>query len=96
MGGKNETVICGLRFHENNGNVHIHDDAKQFKYEAPVEEFKEDVQDAFDTLMEKEGIVKITGMKDDFYIMKQGRNISVFLMGNDSIKKKLQSFIRNF
>ena len=94
MGGSNETDFCGLRLHENSGNVHIHDDGKKLKFETPVEEFKEDIEDAFESLNDKEGIVRITGMKHDLYVMKQGRNISVFLMNNSSIKRKLQDFIK--
>ncbi len=94
MGGNNETKICGLRFHESGGNVHIHDDDKNLKFETSTEGFIEDIDSAFESLNEKEGIVRITGMKNDLYVMKQGRNISVFLMDNSSIKRKLQDFIK--
>jgi len=95
VGGKNETVICGLRFHENNGNVHIHDDAKKLKFEAPADEWKEDIKSAFVSLKDKEGVVKIMGTRNDLYVMKQGKSITVFLMDNSSIEKKLQEFIRD-
>ena len=95
MGGKNEIKISGLRFHESNGDVHIHDDAKSFKFSTDADDFKNDVQDAFNNLKDREGIVRITGGGDDFYIMKQGRNISFFLMDKSSVKSKLQDFIRD-
>jgi hypothetical protein len=95
MGGKNETKISGLRFHESHGDVHIHDDAKSFKFSTDADDFREDVQDAFNQLKDREGIVRITGVGDSFYIMKQGRNITFFLMDNNSVKKKLQDFIRD-
>lgn len=94
MGGNNETKICGLRFHENDGFVHIHDDSKSLKYESETDIFKEDINDAFEALKNNEGIVKISSNKNDLYILKQGRNISVFLMDNSSVKQKLEKFMR--
>lgn len=97
MGGKSETKISSLRMHISNNNVHVHDDSKNLKFETSTDNFKEDVNSAFEDLKKGEGVVKIVGHKgDDMYIMRDGRNFKIFLMGkNSSIKQELQSFLRN-
>jgi len=93
MGGKNETKISGLRMHVSNGDVHIHDDAKNLKFETPCRTFKTEVGEAFETL-KSDGIYEIAGKKDSLCIMRSGRTISMFVKDGNGIKQKLQAFLR--
>lgn len=96
MGGKNETKISGLRMHISDNDVHIHDDSKSLKFKTSTDNFKVDVNSAFEDLKKGEGVVKVTADKgDDLYIMRTGRNFKMFLIDkNSSIKQELQSFLK--
>jgi len=95
MGGSYEEKFSGLRMHISDGDVHVHDDTKNLKFRAGQSQFKEDIQDAFNTLKKKEGIVMIDGeTRNELCIMKNGTTYSMFIMGKVSIKSQLQSFIK--
>ena len=95
MGGTNEETIGSLRAHIKNSIVHIHDDSKSLKFEMDSGEFRSEVEDALKTLKKSEGIVEIPGNgKNNLCIMRSGRNFSMFLKDNASIKQKLQSFLK--
>lgn len=96
MGGTNEETIGGLRAHIKNSNVHIHDDSKNLKFEMGSSEFRNEIEDALKTLKKSEGIIEIPGDgKNNLCIMRSGRNFSMFLKDNASIKQKLQSFLKD-
>ena len=94
MGGMNEEKISGLRLHMNNGNIHIHDDLKNLKFEMQLSEFKNEIDDAFEELKKSDGIYKIDGKKDSLCLMKSNNMISMFVKDKSGIKQKLQSFLR--
>ncbi len=94
MGGTNEQKISGLRVHVNNDNIHVHDDSRGLKYEGSKKQFKEDLKNAFDSLKRAEGIVKISGKREDLCIMKQGKVYSMFLADKRSIKTSMDTFLR--
>lgn len=94
MGGLNETTINGLRLHTNNGEVHIHDDKRQLKFSASLDNFKEDVEDALKNLEKSEGSIKITGnTSNDLYLIKEGKKLNVFLVNKHDALYEFQSFI---
>jgi len=96
MGGNNETKISGLRFHENSGMVHIHDDSKSLKFSSKVGDFKTQVKSAFESLKDNEGIVKIEGSSSDtLCLCKMGRSVNAFLLGSKSVKTDIESFARS-
>lgn len=95
MGGTNSETISGLRFHVNNGDVHIHDDVKKLKFVSDSTEFKTDLNSTFEDLKNTEGIVRIQGKsKTDFCVVKENKKFFCFLIDDTSIKSKLQSFLR--
>jgi hypothetical protein len=96
MGGTSEKTINGLRMHINNSNVHVHDDSKSLKFECSTSSFKSQVEDAIKELSSDDGIIKITGTKDDLCIVKDGNTLSMFIAQKSSnIKTELQTFLKD-
>ena len=94
MGGRNETRVDGLRCHESDGMVHVHDDSKSMKFQQKIDEFKESIKEAFDQLDKKEGIYKIIGKTStQLCICRDGKTYEAFLLGGKSAKKDLKSFV---
>jgi hypothetical protein len=96
MGGTSEKTINGLRMHINNSNVHIHDDSKNLKFECSTGDFKTQVEDAILQLSKDDGIIKITGTKDDLCIIKDGNSLSMFISEKTAnVKSELQTFLKD-
>ena len=94
MGGNYETTINGLRFHENAGEVHVHDDAKGLKFVTDKNTFRQDYEDMVKDMIE--GIAWIEGKtKARLFIMKEGKNHLVFLAEGKNNKKALDNFVGN-
>jgi len=100
MGGKNETTIAGLRFHENNGFVHIHDDTKKLKFEMKSTLFSEEIKGITKELKNKEGIACITGSGySTLCLCRKGKDLFAFLIsglvgkGGTDIEKDLKNFV---
>jgi len=94
MGGTNETIIDGLRLHIENNCVHIHDDSKKLKFEMHKSDFKTEIEDAIRSLDVTDGVVKLTGVKDDLCIVVDGSSLSMYLTSKKDVKNELQSFIK--
>lgn len=95
MGGLYETNINGLRFHKNKDDIHIHNDISKDKFISNATYFKKEVKKAFSTLLKKEGIIRIKGDNGSyFYILKDEGFYSISI-SRKSIKRNLESFIRN-
>ena len=95
MGGSYEEKVTGLRIHENNGQVHVHDDTKTLKFFMKSVPFKEEAESALKSLEKTEGIVEIKGnSKNNLCLMKSGKVFSMFIKDSTSIKTKLESFLR--
>lgn len=95
MGGSCEKKISGIRMHVNNGDVHVHDDDKKLKFKTSASDFKEEVKDALKQFKKKDGIIKITGIGCDFYLLKEGIKTNIFLLDKKSMKKELESFLKD-
>ena len=95
MGGRDETVISGLRMHVSGNSVHVHDDARKLKFETSCKNFKEDMSSTFKDLEKKDGVVAISGKGNDLYFLKDGKNYSLFLSDKKSIKKDLELFLKS-
>jgi len=94
MGGLYEEKIDGLRFHLNNGSVHVHDDAKRIKFTANPNDFKEQVQEAFKLLKNEDGLVKIDGTsKEKLCIIRENGTFTAIILEAIGIKQKLKNFI---
>jgi hypothetical protein len=93
MSGTNETLIGGLRFHVSGTTVHVHDDNRKLKFEGNAIGFKQQVEIALKELEKTEGIIKISGTKDDLCIVSDGKKISLFLSSNQDVKSDLNSFL---
>jgi len=76
MGGKNETIIGGLRAHVSGTDVHVHDDQKKLKYAQVSSTFKKDMKQALEDLKNTEGGVILEALPGY-------RNLSVFHAGNE-------------
>lgn len=97
MGGKNETKICGLRFHinDNEGKVHIHDDSRGIKFLLSKNAFNKEVSASFDLLNGKDGITKIEGDTSvSFFILCENKKYTLFVSDKISVKKDLIDFIK--
>jgi hypothetical protein len=96
MGGTNSETINGLRFHINNDEVHIHDDAKSLKFIAKKSVFSSDIDDAINQLDNlKCGVAKIDGTsKEKLCLVKDEKNFFMFIMDNSNSKSKLESFLK--
>lgn len=100
MGGTNETTIRNLRFHVNNGEIHVHDDNRSIKFVKDAAAFKKEVQDAIDNLEGTEGITAIDGMGiPDLCIGKHDGKLFMFIHGDglreDVLQSDLKSFLRS-
>jgi hypothetical protein len=96
MGGTSETTIGKLRYHVNNGNVHVHDDSKSLKFECKSESFKSQVNDAL-KLLKEDGVVKINGLNNDIILIKDGTKFDICLSSATdikSVKSELESFLK--
>jgi len=100
MGGLNETTINGYRLHINDEDVHIHDDDRDLKFVCDAEDFKTEVQEAFDQLKSSDGIYKIEGISEnskcsDLCIVKDGKAFYFYIAPKGSIKKDLMKFVKD-
>jgi hypothetical protein len=96
MGGTNEMIISGLRFHVNNQCVHIHDDKSSTKFESTQNIFKKDLQNAFkDLAHEGDGVVMLNGNTDvNLCVGKRDKKYFIFLEGGQCIKDSLEKFAK--
>ena len=97
MGGSNETIINGLRFHVSNGCVHIHDDSKKLKFEMNTRDFKNEIKDAYKQLENEDGLIEISSSiysNDSFFVMKNAGEYSIFLTKFDTSKTTLDNFLK--
>lgn len=95
MGGTNSDSINNLRFHVNNGEVHIHDDARSLKFVAKTKNFTSEVKEAINTLETTDGIIKIDGTsKEKLYLIKDNKNLLVFIANDVDQKDKLETFLK--
>jgi len=60
MGGTNEIRILGYWAHANNGSVHLHAE-DGMKFERDIRGFKEDLEEAIESLRGVDGAVAVTG-----------------------------------
>lgn len=98
MGGTNETLIDGLRFHVNGTAVHIHDDNKKLKFESTTTDFSKQVTEVLKELESADGIVKISGLKDDLCIVSDNKKVSLFLtpaIPAKSVRPELDKFLQS-
>jgi len=96
MGGTNEDTIGGLRFHANNGEIHVHDDSRNLKFSALKDDFKEKLKNAFDILEDEDGIIKIDGIsKEKLCICKENNITFAFIINDTDIKQKLNEFLKS-
>jgi hypothetical protein len=95
MGGKHETRISGLRMHISE-TVHIHDDARTLKFEAATQDFKEDIEEGLEELVDDDGVYTIQGFTPfpKLYLIKEGRNLSMVLGEKGSVRKELKRFTK--
>lgn len=94
MGGINEMSIDGLRFHENAGDIHIHDDTGKYKYVQDKASFKNDIKDAINSLKRNDGVVCLIGdNKMRFYLIKDSGKYHFFITDNRSKKSNLNIFL---
>jgi hypothetical protein len=61
MGGTNEKTINGLRYHEDNGNVHFHDDPRSLKFCMDKVAFVKEMKNALKDLSNQDGVINIDG-----------------------------------
>ncbi len=97
MGGTNEDTISGLRIHVNNGDIHFHDDSRSIKFELDLEDLKKEVEESFNALKKKEGMVEIQGnTKTSLCLIKKQGKFNIFLLDNSSsIKQKLINHLKD-
>lgn len=93
---KDTIKICGLRFQKyDNGTVHIHDYARNIKFIGESKAFKNDVQGAFEELLEEQGIIEIKGTSGvSLYIGKDGNSYFAFLKYIENTKTQIQDFLK--
>jgi hypothetical protein len=96
MGGTNEDTISGLRIHESDGDIHIHDDSKDLKFKLDLEDFKKEVNASFEALKKKDGLCEIFGNNSDTlcFIRRKGK-FSMFILDNNSIKQKILNYLKD-
>jgi hypothetical protein len=95
MGGTNEIKAYGLRFHENSGKVHIHNDSENIKFELSTKLFKQKIQQALNDLETTDGIIKISGeTKVELYIIKDSSRFLIFL--SDSSTSYNNAYLTEF
>lgn len=96
MGGTNSETINNLRFHINNCEVHIHDDARSLKFVVKKDKFVSEVQDALDTFKSSDGIIEIEGSsKEKLCLIKNGKNFTTFIMSDNNVQTNLEKFIKS-
>jgi len=103
MGGSNSqtsrsapsTSSSELRLHQNNGEVHIHDDSHELKFVMNEKKFLTEIEEALPLLKQRYTALKITGKtKINLYILKDDRSVFMFLGESGSNQQKdLESFI---
>jgi len=94
MGGLNETRISGLRLHVNE-MVHVHDDARSLKFEAALSDFKEQVEAGLEELSDDDGVYPIKGLgKNTLLLIKDGKDLSMVLSEQGSVRKELNAFLK--
>jgi len=92
--GKTTDLISGLRFQKNdNGEVHIHDDARKLKFEMKDSDFKAKVEDALTQFKDNEGAIKIDGCGADLVLLKESGNINFMLINNTNNESVLTKFL---
>ena len=90
MGGTDEKNICGLRVHKNNGEIHLHDDAKKLKFYNDQASFKTQMTEALTLLKKEDGLIKIKGKsKEDLFVIKDGNFFFLVIRGNGAVSKEL-------
>ena len=93
MGGLNETYVGSLRMHVN-GDVHIHDDSRNMKFEMKPSLFKAEVQKALSALGQDGGVYAIYGKTEvSLLLIKDGVNLSMVLSQGSTVRKELNSFM---
>lgn len=94
MGGTNPVTINNQRLHLNNGEVHLHDDAKNLKFQMPQAEFKTAMQSALTELSGGDGVVAIPGSTPTILCVGrlEGKTFTFLRDDKDSLAD-LQSFI---
>jgi cell division protein FtsB len=72
---KNTQDIAGLRFQKyDTGEVHIHDDVKNLKFIAKIDDFKKEVEDFIK--QDSDGATIIEGVsKERLLLIKEGKNV---------------------
>ena len=98
MGGSKGETISGLRLHISGGDVHVHDDSKNLKFNVESNEFRVECETGLDYLNElkDDGLYEITGVgRNTFCLLKSGKIISMFVKDGNGIKQKLQRFLKN-
>ena len=96
MGGSNESKIDGLRFHLNNGEVHVHDDNNKLKFVSALNNFKDEVKTAFEELTNIDGTYEIKGKtKVSLYIFKNKKMTHIFVANGKSVRKEIEIFARD-
>jgi len=101
---KDTVSISGLRFQKyDNGTIHIHDDSRNIKFIGSSENFRNDVQYAFDELMGEEGIIEIKGTtetslylgkNDNAYFVFLDNAYFVFLKTAGDVKTQIRDFLK--
>ena len=96
MGGSNEETISGLRIHEKDGDIHLHDDSKSLKFEMNLKDFKKEVDASFEALKKKDGLCEIPGDSSNTlcFIRRKGK-FSMFILDNNSIKQKVLNYLKD-
>jgi hypothetical protein len=97
MGGSNETTINGLRCHVNNGNVHIHDDSKNLKFESTTQHFNTEIKAALKTLNDDadDQVIKIDSTMNGLYLIKSNGITTMCLDGGSDIEDDLKKFLKD-
>jgi len=87
MGGTNEKTISGLRYHEDNGDVHFHDDSRSFKFCMGKIDFIKKMNSALKDLSNQEGVIEIDG-KDNRVLIIGKINQAYFMTFPDLLTEK--------
>ena len=87
MGGTNEKTIGGLRYHEDNGDVHFHDDFRSFKFCMNKIDFVKSMKNALKDLSNQEGIIELGG-KDNRVLIIGKINQDYFMTFPDLLTEK--------
>jgi hypothetical protein len=99
MGGSNEKTVGGLRFHQSNGEVHLHDDKNNLKYSSEEHAFKKDIQNGLKEFKNcPDGLIVIANPLNkgnaDLCLGIKDKKMFTFLLGKSCIKSDLESIIK--